>query len=79
METAPIVTATISAPDGMRLDELSGVTHHLEIFVEVFSGAAGTLRLGLMIMITDADVTKLQHLAEVDTDAKELRGFDYHL
>jgi hypothetical protein len=30
-------------------------------------------------MITDADVTKIQHLAEVGTDVKELRGFDYHL
>jgi hypothetical protein len=54
METAPIITATFSAPDGMRLDELSNVTHHLEIFFEVFSGVAGTLRLGLMVMITDA-------------------------
>src|SRR3984893_6081255 len=54
METAPIITATLSAPDGMRLDLLSNVTHHLEIFVEVFSGVAGTLRLGLMVMITDA-------------------------
>jgi hypothetical protein len=50
METAPIVTATLSAPDGMRVDELSSVTHHLEIFVEEFSDAAGTLRLGLMVM-----------------------------
>jgi hypothetical protein len=63
----------------MRLDVLSSVTHHLEIFVEVFSGVVGTLRLGLMVMITDADVTKIQHLAEVGTDVKELRGFDYHL
>jgi hypothetical protein len=79
METAPIITATLFAPDGKPLDVLSSVTHHLEIFVEVFSGVAGTLRLGLMVMITDADVAKIQHLAEVGTDVKELRGFDYHL
>ena len=63
----------------MRLDELSSVTHHLENFFEVFSGVAGALHLGLMVMITDTDGTKIRHLAEVGTDVKELRGFDYHL
>jgi hypothetical protein len=51
--------AALSSPDGMRLELLSSMTDHLEIFSRNIFECGRSAAPRLVVIISDADITKI--------------------